>query len=54
MRRRVPDTAKVNGLTGWRPCRTLDDILRETLAEAAAEYAAEQLTLGAGVIPEQV
>ena len=54
MRRRVPDTGKVTGLTGWRPTRTLDDILRETLAEAAAEYAAEQVTLGVGVIAGQV
>lgn len=43
MRRRVPDTTKVEKLTGWRPMRDLDDILAETLAEAAAEYAAEQV-----------
>jgi UDP-glucose 4-epimerase len=39
MRRRVPDTAKVTRLTGWRPTRSLDDILRETIAEATAELA---------------
>ncbi|MGI9032850.1 MAG: GDP-mannose 4,6-dehydratase [Acidimicrobiales bacterium] len=39
MRRRVPDTTKVRSLTGWHPTRTLDDILSETLAEAAAEHA---------------
>ena len=39
MRRRVPDTAKVTRLTGWRPTRSLDDILRETIAEATAEQA---------------
>jgi UDP-glucose 4-epimerase len=39
MRRRVPDTTKVRELTGWRPTRTLDHILAETLLEAAAEHA---------------
>lgn len=39
MRRRVPDTTKVMDLTGWRPTRSLDDILRETIAEATAEQA---------------
>ena len=37
MRRRVPDTAKLEALTGWAPTRNLDDILNETIAEAAAE-----------------
>jgi UDP-glucose 4-epimerase len=37
MRRRVPDTTKVRELTGWRPSRNLEDILTETLHEAAAE-----------------
>jgi UDP-glucose 4-epimerase len=37
MRRRVPDTTKINAVTGWSPSRTLDDILRETIAEARAE-----------------
>ncbi|MEU9830636.1 GDP-mannose 4,6-dehydratase [Streptosporangium sp. NPDC048047] len=41
MTRRVPDTAKLRGLTGWTPRRTLDDILRETIAEARAEFHAE-------------
>lgn len=40
MRRRVPDTAKVQSLTGWQPTRTLDDILTETIAEAEVELAA--------------
>jgi nucleoside-diphosphate-sugar epimerase len=39
MRRRVPDTSKVRRLTGWHPTRSLDDILAETLVEAAAENA---------------
>jgi UDP-glucose 4-epimerase len=34
MQRRVPDTTKLRALTGWTPTRTLDDILRETVAEA--------------------
>src|SRR5689334_7891052 len=34
MQRRVPDTTKLRALTGWAPTRTLDDILRETVAEA--------------------
>ncbi len=40
MRRRVPDTTKVETLTGWRVQRTLDDILNEAIAEARAEQAA--------------
>jgi UDP-glucose 4-epimerase len=39
MRRRVPDTTKVRQLTGWRPSRSLNDILAETLTEAAVENA---------------
>lgn len=37
MRRRVPDTTKVRAVIGWSPTRTLDDILEQTIAEAAAE-----------------
>jgi UDP-glucose 4-epimerase len=37
MRRRVPDTSKLRGLTGWRPSRTLTDILEEVIAEARTE-----------------
>ena len=40
MERRVPDTGKLHRLTGWVPTRALDDILRETIAEARAETAA--------------
>ena len=40
MQRRVPSIDKIAALTGWRPTRTLDDILTETLAEAAAELVA--------------
>jgi len=41
MQRRVPSTDRINALTGWQPTRTLDDILTETIAEAAAEHAAD-------------
>ena len=37
MRRRVPDTSKINALTGWKPTRTLDDILDETIDAARRE-----------------
>jgi UDP-glucose 4-epimerase len=40
MPRRVPDTRKLASLTGWTPTRTLEDILRETIAEARLERAA--------------
>ncbi len=36
MARRVPDTAKIHALTGWRAERTLADILDDMLAELAA------------------
>ncbi len=34
MLRRVPDTTKLRALTGWEPSRSLDDILRDSIAEA--------------------
>jgi UDP-glucose 4-epimerase len=43
MARRVPDTTKLEELTGWSPARTLDDILAEMIAEAADELAHEAL-----------
>jgi len=33
MRRRVPDISKIKALTGWEPTRTLDEILKDVLAE---------------------
>jgi nucleoside-diphosphate-sugar epimerase len=30
--RRVPDTTKVEGAIGWKPTRSLDDILRDVIA----------------------
>jgi UDP-glucose 4-epimerase len=46
MRRRVPDTTKLRRLIDWSPTYTLDDILRDTIAEARAEQA-EHLALAA-------
>jgi UDP-glucose 4-epimerase len=40
MQRRVPSIDRIRYLTGWQPTRSLDDILTETIAEAAAERAA--------------
>jgi UDP-glucose 4-epimerase len=42
----VPDTSKIRALTGWTPRRSLDDILAETLSEAAAERAERQIRFG--------
>lgn len=42
MRRRVPDTTKLQRLTGWSPVRRLDDILDETIAEAVREQAGQR------------
>ena len=39
MARRVPDTSKMQALTGWAPTRTLDEILGEPVVEAAADLA---------------
>lgn len=39
MERRVPDTTKLRSRTGWSPHRSLDEILDETIAEAADELA---------------
>jgi UDP-glucose 4-epimerase len=35
--RRVPDTSLVRDVTGWRPTRSLDDVLRDTIAHALVE-----------------
>jgi UDP-glucose 4-epimerase len=31
MRRRVPDTSRIRGLTGWEPTRTIDDIVCDVI-----------------------
>jgi len=46
MRRRVPDTSKIEALLGWRPAKTLDDILDETIAEARLELRSEPAERG--------
>jgi len=43
MTRRLPDLTKVHALTGWRPTTTLQDILREAIAEAEQEDVGGQL-----------
>ena len=43
--RRVPDISKIHALIGWQPTRTLDDILTETLVEAAAQEGTVTLRL---------
>lgn len=37
MRRRVPDTSKINALIGWEPTFTLEQILDESIGEARVE-----------------
>lgn len=37
MRRRVPDTTKITSTLGWRPQRTLEEILASIVAEASKE-----------------
>ena len=34
MQRRVPDTARLTDMTGWRPTKTLDEILDDVITEA--------------------
>lgn len=46
MRRRVPDTTKINTLLGWRPMKTLDDILSETIEEARLKLQLRQIEHG--------
>jgi UDP-glucose 4-epimerase len=36
MERRYPDTTKIETLTGWRPIRSLDDILTDVIADQQA------------------
>ena len=40
MERRLPDTSKLQALTGWISTFSLDDTLAETIAEAALESVA--------------
>jgi UDP-glucose 4-epimerase len=42
MRRRIPDIAKVGNLIGWRPTRTLDEILDDVIESQRAPEAIAQ------------
>lgn len=42
MRVRRPDTARLRALTGWRPTRTLDDVLDDVITERAARPAGDR------------
>ncbi len=41
MKRRVPDTRKIQALIGWRPSRSLDSILRDATSDALRELSLE-------------
>jgi UDP-glucose 4-epimerase len=40
MERRVPDTTKLEQLTGWKPRRSLEDILNDVIAFERSRLAA--------------
>jgi len=42
MRRRVPDTARIRDLVGWRPRHSLDQIISEVIAETRRRAAQER------------
>ena len=46
MKRRVPDTRKLHGLTGWLPTSSLDDVLQETIADARRKLEVNYITSG--------
>jgi UDP-glucose 4-epimerase len=46
MRRRVPDIAKIEKFVGWRPRRTLEEILDDTVDEARSKLLAGPLADG--------
>ena len=50
MLRRVPDTTRLRGLTGWTATRTLGEILDETISEARAELGGADLGAPAGAL----
>lgn len=49
MQRRVPDTTKVQQLTGWKPRRALDEIIRDVAASFAP--ACPTAARAAGILP---
>ena len=42
MRRRIPDISKIESLIGWRPTRTLDEILEDVIESQRAPEALAQ------------
>jgi UDP-glucose 4-epimerase len=48
--RRVPSTEKLRNLTGWRPRRTLDDVLDETIAAVRSELGGRGVASGTSVL----
>ena len=46
MERRVPDISRIHTLTGWQPSRSLDEILRDVIANERASLAAASRTAG--------
>jgi UDP-glucose 4-epimerase len=54
MRRRVPDTSKIEALTGWRSRHSLKDILTDTIADVRWELAQcgdpDMISNGSGVV----
>ena len=46
MQRRLPDITKISALTGWKPSRSLQDVIEETIAEALHEQAEESARRG--------
>ncbi len=45
MERRLPDIGKINALTGWRPKRTLEEIIKDVIAHERASLSEEQAVL---------
>jgi UDP-glucose 4-epimerase len=44
MRRRIPDTSKIEALLGWRPTSTLDEILEDVIESQRAPGALAEST----------
>ncbi len=53
MRRRVPDTAKINDLIGWESKRSLDDILAAAIDDARRENGSSEQALVIDIVREE-
>jgi len=53
MRRRVPDTAKINDLIGWESKRSLDDILAAAIDDARREQGGTEPALVIDIVREE-